>query len=311
MRKHRWLPIVLAAVVIAACYGGIELSQFILDDYRDEVEEITEERDQDTFYLDYREHDVLWPWNLYEEDFAEPVTDPEKQGLASSVTEVMLDAFSGIRLSGPCTAGASLERIPAQTAHGSVPDETGAEAAAGGENSGTGDAEYDSYSHAENVFSGDIYFVHDYKFRSADGRECIVNIAYADGAILYYSCVSKEDRDSSFEDINGACEFLNYQYTEMREGWYTGYDREYQNCFFAYEQRLESAVSLLEEMFPLNWNVLAIHQGLIESGSSSGVSSDGSILNLEFYGEYDRTYRLALFFSPSENSFVGFSLREG
>ena len=41
MRKHRWLPYVLAAVIIAACYGGIELSQFVLDDYRNEVEEIT------------------------------------------------------------------------------------------------------------------------------------------------------------------------------------------------------------------------------------------------------------------------------
>jgi len=320
MKKHRWLPYVLAAVVMAACYGGIEVSQLVMDDFRGEVEEISEEREAGTFYLDYRESDVLWPWDLYEAGQAEPVTDPALQVRAENLALIMMEGFSGISLDGSCNAGAALERIPAQ-----VPDAPGNAAQAGvpaREEEGSGrsadDAEMQSgpedawYDPAEGPFYGDIYLIHDYKFVSHDGGKYVLNLAFSNNAVLYYMCVPADDSASTFEDINGACEYLNYQYFDMRGGYvYDGggnyEDAGYENCFLEYMNRLDMSCMDAESICSMPVNAAWIHAPLIESGNSSGIYSDGRTLSLELY---DAEYRLVMFFSPTENRFVGFSLRE-
>ncbi|MBQ1414500.1 MAG: hypothetical protein IIY92_01050, partial [Lachnospiraceae bacterium] len=149
----KWLPYVLAVLIIAACCGGIELSHFFLPDYRDEVTEIEEEDDSAAFYLDYRVRDVLWPWNLYEEGAAGPVTDTEERERAAWIAWQLMNLFAGVD-SWDAAIGEKLEVIPGNRQEDQAADrdaETRAAEHADGEMQADGFAEMQMDADAERM----------------------------------------------------------------------------------------------------------------------------------------------------------------
>ena len=324
-RMSKWLPYVLAVLIIAACCGGIELSHLFLPDYRDEVTEIEEEDDSAAFYLDYRVRDVLWPWNLYEEGAAGPVTDIEERERAVWIAWQLMDLFAGVD-SWDAAIGEKLEVIPGNRQEDPAADrdaETRAAEPADGEMQADGYAEMQMDADAErmedpdSLFDGDIYVLHDVSFRTRNGEKYVLNLAYTEDAVLYYSCVSDADRAASFEDNTAACEYLNSSIAEFRDILYTegyGYvesDTGYAsgNCFYDYLNYLEIFSSYWTEgdqMPDRQQDVFYRQLWLLESGTSSGVSSDGSIMSLEMYQGEER---MVLFFGPGSGRFLGFAMQ--
>ena len=320
-RIFKWLPYALAALIVAACYGGIELSQVLLNDHRGELREVEQQQDPGMLYLDYRANDTLWPWNEYEAGEPQPVpADDVMCAYTTDLASALLNVMSGVCPEPDADLGAYLEVIPQAGTEQARAEDTqavmhGDDAEADHDMADDTEIDYDA-AYAEAIddlfYSDDLYFLHDVGFRADDGEKYVLNLAFNRHMVLYYSCVAEWDRGTSFEENNAACEYLNEQFREFRDagGAFDTYGGEYYqtdiNCFENYVVDLRVYQDNFMGTFGQYGDMVSAQWDLLTFGNSSGISSDGSILNMELYGNGER---LVLFFGPGSWRFVGFSLR--
>lgn len=175
----RSVPYLVAVLLVALCYAGVELSGYFLPDYKNTVSSVDLSQDEVLLPRDDDSDSALWPWDVYK---SKRMTKPNISSAAAeqidrSVTE-LIDSYS------PYVA---------------MTDEMCA---------------FSSYIEWCYDDGYDLYFLHDVRFTDGDGTEYLLNIAQADGLLLYYSCVPFDDGELDYDTVSKVCEVLRSCYRD-------------------------------------------------------------------------------------------------
>ena len=192
MRKHSiLLTVIVAILLVALCMGALELSNKLLPDYQDAIEEISLSENQSILTVNNRETALVYPWDIYESEkenlklVSAAPTDfdavyPDKQ------ISRLIEIFSPFVSNG-------YETIEWQTKMEYLDDK-------------------------ENLF----FFIKDITFTDNLGDNYLVNIAFTDERLLYYSCDRITSKTISSEIRTASYEKLNSDYTMFRETYKKG-----------------------------------------------------------------------------------------
>lgn len=309
MRKHGMLLTVIAAVLLVAlCMGALELSNHLLSDHQNVVEEISLSENQSILTVNNREATSLYPWDIYESakensKLKSVVSTKFESVYPDKYIAQMINIFSPWILNG-----------------------------------------YDSVEwHKKMEYTDDgkslIFFIKDVTFIDDKGDNYLVNIAFTDERLLYYACDRIATETIPSTAVSLAYEQLNNSYSVFREVYkggnysngsdeaesdggntsgdlYSGDD----NCFVLFIQKV-----IALEYFEIEWSGLdpalvdfdgskysyQIASTISESNAAGMIyrHSDDTlnVVNVEFsQGSVD----LVLFYDLDMCSITGFSLKK-
>lgn len=187
MRRHGMLLTMIAAVLLVAlCIGALELANHLLPDHQNTIKEISLSEHRSILTVNNQEATLLYPWDIYES----AKENSKLKSIVSTDYETiypdkyiaqMISIFSPWILNG-----------------------------------------YDSIEwHKKMEYTDDgksfLFFIKDVTFIDDKGYNYLVNIAFSDERLLYYSCdrISTETIPSTA--ISLAYDHLNNSYSIFRE----------------------------------------------------------------------------------------------
>ena len=295
MRKLKnILPILLAAVILTASFFGIGYAQKLLPDHIGELEEVDVSSGFSAFTFDTSEKETQWPWSRYQ---SETLKNEKDHILSYSFTNELV--------------GALLYSFNAEI--GLVSQDF---------------SEFLEQSYNEK--EGNMYYLKDINFIGEYGSEYVLDLAFTDDTVVYYSCIKSSKTDGNRESVSFDAESLQKEYQNIRDDYEAFKENELGDKLFdSGEGESETDSGNISHLEDYNYNRFAAFiyaavnadyttefyatkvpheafRSLIENGVNTGVTYSDDVIDIEFTVS---DASLTLFYSPEEQAFTGFSLK--
>lgn len=289
MRKlKKILPYAAALLIVALCFGAMEASRLFLD-YKNLTEEIDLTNSSPMFSLT-DDNTPLFPWDVYEHStFLDSAPESNAGLLTGEFLEHLIYTFS--------------PEVEAKLRYDFQP----------------------SFQCGYSAKANDILinYVKGLSLQDASGTRYVINAAYTDYMLLYYSCTLEKAAAPDYSEVKAGYETLKSEYEIFRNDVKPIMDISYEaeadgsdtdenyphfedgnifDRFIARTSELDAELSDEDAygFMPLSLNLLT----LIVQGQTSGVKYNGAEMTMDFFSEGQT---LTLFYDPVKNEITGFS----
>lgn len=293
MRRHTMLLTVIAALVlVGVCIAILRFSDVLLPDYRNKTEEITLPDNPTMLMVNDREAADLWPWDIYKSGPVYPVDSAEAAYVYPDKRVAEL-----VSILSPWMTGADLDQVE-WTRH---------------------------LEYTDNNDDGVICFLKDITIADAIGETYLVNIAFRDQYLIYYSCdrLDSAASDTAEDDtVSYGYDRLNRDYDEFvrygadaaADGYAESEADTYDlmtvdNSFMLFMQKLSVLDDSEEEWSGTSFAYTEMFREMAGNGTGAGMvyrHSDDTpdVVNVEFR-LYD--FRMVIFYDLYLCEVTGFS----
>ncbi|MCH5298760.1 MAG: hypothetical protein J1E96_03265 [Ruminococcus sp.] len=278
------LPAILAVLLMALCYFGIELSQTLLPNYKNTLEKVDNSQRISLLYFDNTASPELYPMNIYDSKIVKKVKSKYLYKCTKELVVSLMNSF--------------------------CPDVYFSK-----------DFNFGNYLEYLDTTQTDIYYLKDVKFTATNKRKYTLNVAFTSVDVLFFSCIPEHSGKISSKQIENAYEKLEndfkmypsqeYDYFKQQGGSYNEINsiihefgsKEFNNFvhFLVCFKKIDKVCKKLD----MNSSYATVAE-IIDNSTSSSISYN-EMMYLTFT---DKNYQLIMIYDPNILEFVGFSLSE-